>query len=316
MDNRSELLVHVSELYYQQNLSQSQIAGILGISRPTVSRLLDEARESGVVEIIVHSPILKNPSLATVIRNEFNLREVIVISGSYGHDTALARCCEATANFLTTIMDNNTTLGITWGRAIQYISNAIKPKEYYNVNVVQMAGCLGSGNPNIDGLELALRISKKFNGTYSNIFAPVYVDNKFVHDYLLSTPQIKATLKQASKVDIAITGIGTLEDPQGSLFLAGCYTQEEYEEVHEKGAVGHILARMLDIRGNELFFKNHYPISAPLESVRTADWSIGVCASAAKAAATLATIRGKYINTLIVDEPLAMELLRLNKKTV
>ena len=56
MSSRTDLLVRISELYYQQNLSQQDISKITGISRPTISRLLDEAKETGVVEIIVHMP--------------------------------------------------------------------------------------------------------------------------------------------------------------------------------------------------------------------------------------------------------------------
>ena len=63
MSNRVDLLVHISELYYQQELSQQEISQIMGISRPTVSRLLDEAKETGVVEVIIHSPIVKHPKL-------------------------------------------------------------------------------------------------------------------------------------------------------------------------------------------------------------------------------------------------------------
>ena len=64
MSNRVDLLVHISELYYQQELSQQEISQIMGISRPTVSRLLDEAKETGVVEVIIHSPIVKHPKLS------------------------------------------------------------------------------------------------------------------------------------------------------------------------------------------------------------------------------------------------------------
>ena len=46
MSSRTDLLVRISELYYQQNLSQQDISKITGISRPTISRLLDEAKET------------------------------------------------------------------------------------------------------------------------------------------------------------------------------------------------------------------------------------------------------------------------------
>ena len=45
MNNHESLLVHVAQLYYHQNLNQSEISKIVGLSRPTVSRMLEEARE-------------------------------------------------------------------------------------------------------------------------------------------------------------------------------------------------------------------------------------------------------------------------------
>ena len=75
MNNHESLLVHVAQLYYQQNLNQSEISKIVGLSRPTVSRMLEEAREVGIVEIIVHDPIRKNHDLSARLRDQLGLRE-------------------------------------------------------------------------------------------------------------------------------------------------------------------------------------------------------------------------------------------------
>ena len=79
-------------------------------------------------------------------------------------------------DFLSTVLENNMSIGISWGRALEALCDVLEPtdySDYYNVTVVQMVGCLGTGNPRVDGLELALRLSKKVHGTYSNIYAPV-----------------------------------------------------------------------------------------------------------------------------------------------
>ena len=47
------LMVKVCDLYYNGNVSQQQIAAMLNLSRPTVSRLLVSAREKGIVQITV-----------------------------------------------------------------------------------------------------------------------------------------------------------------------------------------------------------------------------------------------------------------------
>ena len=60
MSTKESLLIRAAELYYQQGLSQQRIAELFGVSRPTVSRLLDEARACGIVEIRVHAPLRKD----------------------------------------------------------------------------------------------------------------------------------------------------------------------------------------------------------------------------------------------------------------
>ena len=81
---REALLVRVAELYYEQGMSQQNIAELLGMSRPTVSRLLEEARACGVVEITVHSPLRKDPVLSARLRRELGLRDAVVLSGVLG----------------------------------------------------------------------------------------------------------------------------------------------------------------------------------------------------------------------------------------
>lgn len=50
------LLSKVSKLYYERGLNQQEIADKLHLSRPKVSRLLQQAQEEGIVQITVHSP--------------------------------------------------------------------------------------------------------------------------------------------------------------------------------------------------------------------------------------------------------------------
>lgn len=313
MEDRTELVVRAAELYYEEGLNQNAIAGILGTSRPTVSRLLDEAKETGVVEIVVHNPIRKDPKLSYALRTGLGLRDALVVTGSYDYRKALRRCCESALQCFNTVMEHNRTIGISWGAVPQNLCEMMEEREYYNVNVVQMVGCLGTGNPNVDGLELALRISKKLGGTYSNIYAPIYVESRVVHDYLVAEPQIDATLKKAMHTDVILTGIGSL-DAGTTLQQAGYWTDRDRMELLGRGAIGHLLARPFDAAGREVPLEGRYIIGAPLEAMKRAEWSIGVSAGEFKAEATLAAIRGGYINVLVADEKLARRLLELTEQ--
>ena len=49
--DRNKLLSKIAYLYYIENLNQSQIAAKLGIYRTSISRMLTEARNAGIVKI-------------------------------------------------------------------------------------------------------------------------------------------------------------------------------------------------------------------------------------------------------------------------
>ena len=48
------LIVKVAQLYYEQEMTQAQIARELGIYRTTISRLLKRGREQGIVTIAIN----------------------------------------------------------------------------------------------------------------------------------------------------------------------------------------------------------------------------------------------------------------------
>jgi deoxyribonucleoside regulator len=58
-ENGVLLLAEVARLYYLNHLTQQHIAERLRVSRSKVSRMLSEARASGLVDIRVHSPLTR-----------------------------------------------------------------------------------------------------------------------------------------------------------------------------------------------------------------------------------------------------------------
>ncbi|MFZ3481379.1 winged helix-turn-helix transcriptional regulator [Bifidobacterium adolescentis] len=57
-------------MYYDEGLNQSQIAGEVGYSRSSVSRMLTEARETGIVQITIGHPLQRLQSLEENLRNK------------------------------------------------------------------------------------------------------------------------------------------------------------------------------------------------------------------------------------------------------
>lgn len=55
--NKNKLAISAAKLYYQSGFSQADIAKELQLSRPSVSRLLQYAKDMGFVRIEIFDPI-------------------------------------------------------------------------------------------------------------------------------------------------------------------------------------------------------------------------------------------------------------------
>ena len=304
-------LIRAAELYYERNLSQREIASILDTSRSKVSRLLAEAREVGIVDITIHRPIEKLPGLSEDIRKTFNLRDAVVVSAGETYTDSLRNVAQAAAELFLSIIEPNTTIGITFGQTLYHTVQAIEESPVEGVEIVQMVGALGEGESQIDGPEIALRMAEKLHGTYRYVHAPAVVENQEVRDVLMQLPQIQETMNRAAKADIMLQGIGSLAEEMSSLERAGYISSKERAKYLEQGAVGHLIAKLIDGDGNEISAFNNRVVAMPFEYMRQAKWSIGISASPIKAPAVLAAINGKYFNTLVIDNHSAEEVLRL-----
>ena len=94
---RASLLLEVARLYWDEDLNQASIASKMGYSRPTVSRMLTEARRHGVVTVTVSHPIERLMALEERLTQAFGLKEARVAEdrtdGTSGPGAEVARVC-------------------------------------------------------------------------------------------------------------------------------------------------------------------------------------------------------------------------------
>ncbi len=72
-------LTSVLKMYYEQDMSQKDIADAIGVSRPMVSKLLAEAKSLNMVTITINEVKNMQQIMSHRIAEEFNLHEVVVI---------------------------------------------------------------------------------------------------------------------------------------------------------------------------------------------------------------------------------------------
>src|SRR5512139_2173152 len=109
------LAVRVARMYYEWGKKQSEISEQLGLSQATVSRLLNQAKEAGIIRISVSVP----PGIFTDLEEElvrrYNLRDALVVECSDDEDERLIQreIGAAAAYYIESIIRPNEIVGIS-----------------------------------------------------------------------------------------------------------------------------------------------------------------------------------------------------------
>src|ERR1700730_3111116 len=88
---RKDILATATWLYHHQKLTQQQVADELGLSRPTVVRLLRQALEQGLVTVSLRSDLLRQMERSVEIAQRFGLEEVFIVPTAAAHSEADVR---------------------------------------------------------------------------------------------------------------------------------------------------------------------------------------------------------------------------------
>ena len=113
-----EPMVTAAVMYYQAHRSQAQIAQHLGVSRPTVSRLLAQARQLGIVRIEIVPPTA-DPGLGKDLQERLGLRGIHIAAGLADPDDPAPVLAGRLNDALAGVgLHPGDVLVVGWGRAI------------------------------------------------------------------------------------------------------------------------------------------------------------------------------------------------------
>ena len=311
MIERTELLARVASMYYEDSVTQDEIARRIDTSRSTVSRMLQEALDSGLVEIIVHYPWKTVPLLQADLASRFDLRESRVLLGrNRGPEEIIRGLGVLAARYLDSLVAKDTILGISWGKAVHSTVRALRPAMKLPITVVQIVGSVGGGDPLTDGHELARVLAGVYGGEYRYLHAPLIVEDARTREALMRERRIVETLTLARRAHVALVGIGAPSPRASSLLRAGYLNREVLTHMRAQGAVGNVCARHFDAQGRVLDIElNQRVVGIDLEALHSIDHVIGVAAGKAKAAAILGALRGGHVNVLVTDDETARTVL-------
>ncbi|AIS60399.1 sugar-binding transcriptional regulator [Listeria ivanovii] len=312
MDKQKEQLsVEAARLYYQADFSQQEIAAKLGVSRPTVSRLLQNAKIKGYVKIEVQDPFANLTELAMGLKEKYQLKNVsVAFSQTNDYLEITKQISQNAAEYLTEIIRDKDILGVSWGTTMYKIAQKLTPSKA-EMKIVQLKGGVSHSDVNTYAAETLALFGAAFDTAPVSLPLPVVLDNPVTKKMVEADRHIENIIDLGKKANVAIFTVGTVRD-EALLFRLGYFSEEEKRRLKEK-AVGDICSRFFDINGELADWKmDERTIGINLQDLKQKETAILVAGGERKLKAIHGALRGGYANHFITDQFTAKKLIEQN----
>ncbi len=304
-------MLRVCDLYYNRDVSQSDIASVMGISRPTVARLLQSAKQKEIVKIIICDPQERRHSeLERKLEKLYRLREVIVVDTIKEEQQQKDALGKATAGYLKSVMKDGFVIGVAMGTTLRYIA-PYATKQFQKLMFVPLIGGSGDIDITLHANQVVELLSKAYGGESTHLYAPAMVSRVQTKRELLKDESVSRVTDMYNRLDVAVMGIGT-GDLSSTVLRSGYYSEEMKECVRSLGICGDICMQLFDRTGNlDLVEYNKHVIGIHPTKLKQIPYAIGVAGGVHKAEALYGSMQGKFINVLVTDQECAEKLCQM-----
>lgn len=302
-------VVKAAKMYYQLDYSQQQIAKELGISRPSVSRLLQEAKEKGIVQIRINDTNQQEQEHAMLIKERFGLKECIIANVPQNNDLIIKKYLgEKSAEFLAHTIKDGDIIGTTWGTTIYEVAKNIAPKQVQHIDVVQMNGGISHSETNTFAAEILNHLGVTLNTSPHFLPLPAIVDRAEIRQMIMSDQHISNVINLAKKANIAMFTVGDRHE-ESTLNKAGYLKEKDLRILEEKQAVGDICSRFINKNGEICSESlNARTIGIDVHHLREKETSVLIAGGSQKFNSIVGALNGAYANVLITDQYTAKAL--------
>lgn len=299
----------IARRYYLDGASKTDLADEFGISRFKVARLLDEARESGLVRIEVALPPEIDGELSDALRSAYGLKQAIVVAAPEERadpGELRAQLGRIAADYLTEILEEDDVLGLACSRTLNATTLAMN--SLARCTVVQLTGALSGVNVEANSVELVRRVASLARGPAYPIYAPLVVPDAATAQALRKQPQVADAMQRYRTITKAMVAIGSWDPPES--MVRGAVAAAEARDLARHGSKGEVCARLLTEDGTPLDTDfNARVIAITLEQLKMVPEVIAVAGGARKAGAIRAVLRSEVVTSLITDAAVARKLL-------
>ncbi|MEY3326579.1 MAG: hypothetical protein RLZZ212_511 [Actinomycetota bacterium] len=303
------LIVKVARMYYEQNMSQDQIARSLITSRSNISRILSVAKKRGIVEIKINESTKRETDIEEMLISRFGLRAALVAKVPRSTSDYKAVGQLAVQSFLNHLKPR-VRVAISWGRSIQAMIDALDNENRPDLTFIPLMGGMTSIPSSYSGETLIRSLAEKFNADYQILHAPTIVQSPDIKLALMKEPSVAAVIDSARNADVAFVGIGSRGANSSIHILQSAgINEKDNPDFYSKWA-GDLAGRFFDRDGKSISKQlDSRTVGLELSEISKMKRVVGVAAGDEKTEGILAALRGGLISELVTSSNCALKLL-------
>lgn len=310
-----QLMTRAAWLYHVAGLNQEATAARMGLTRARVNRLLQDARETGLVSITINDRDVGLLPVEEALRRAFGL-DLCLATPALGltgdsatlADIALRAVGTAGARYLRDRLAERpgAIVGTGWGRTLAYLARQMSGVSTPKARFISLMGSL-TANSAFNPFEVVQALAQATGGEGYFLPVPFIADTPEDRAVLLAQRVVARPLDLARGADIALISVGELTETS-LLRTQGMITAEELADLRVAGAVGDTNGIFFDAEGRPV----DHPLNARSIGAGFGDLArtttVLLSAGTAKTAATEALLKSGIIRGLIIDGDAALAL--------
>lgn len=302
-DYEKNLMIKIAWYYYMENMTQQAIADQLNITRMRVIKLLEKARQTGVVQFRISTALDARRELETKLMEKYGLHDCYTVPtnpNAAGTNDTIARA--ASIYIADHVRENsyiNFGYGDTTSRTIEYLARNLETA----VSFVSLTGGVGYYLPKSE--------SNIFNAKLYLIPSPIIMSSAQMADAIKQESSVQEVTSMIRLASMTVVGIGGMDD-SATIVKSSILNPSDFRLLSMKGAVGDVICHFIDKDGRLVDTEvDSRLVSVPLSTLQELENVIGVAAGKHKLPAIHAALTGGYLDILITDEETAGLLCRI-----
>ena len=287
-----DLTAKIAWYYYIDNLTQQQIADRIGIPRLRVIKLLEKARQNGIVQFRI-SENNSQISLENRLAKRFGLKDVFIIQTASALENRNETLAQAAAIYISNRLPENAFINMGYGDTTSRILNHLANNYGPRISVVSLTGGVNYYLPN--------SISSTFNAKLYLTPAPFLMSTKEMVASISNEPAVREIAEMVPLAAMTIVGIGGM-DENATVVRNGIITPKDLLYLSMQGAVGDVLCHFLDVNGRQIESSlDDRLVTTSLETLARQNNVIGVAAGENKVNAIIGALNANIFDILITD---------------